>query len=221
MLPKRGGQEGSGQISVPPPLYNYFQTSRKTSANFFRQRLFQIFSTFPEFIASSLGNWSKIWLWQHNKGCGKYHAGNLPQLEPYSYKKVFEQIYLSKAKGVGCNLELFAHHSLPASICWVALSFPWAQLYISLISFANCQIRRYVKKKIGKSCFMFWNAKPPLQKWKPPFSRWLNALHELFGISFWKNKIWIPLGSCLRQSMRGIEILLEFRLNWVITEVAK
>ena len=36
---------------------------------------------------------------------------------------------------------------------------------------------------------MFWNAKPPLQKWKPPFSRWLNALHELFGISFWKNKI--------------------------------
>ena len=106
MLPKRGGQEGSGQISVPPALYNYFQTSRKTSANFFRQRLFQIFSTFPEFIASSLGNWSKIWLWQHNKGCGKYHAGNLPQLEPHPYKKVFEQIHLSKAKGVGCNFEL-------------------------------------------------------------------------------------------------------------------
>ena len=132
-----------------PSLYNYFPTysnwlfyilklksqpnsfpfSKNTSrtlqllSNFFQERLFQIFSTCLEFIAESLANWYKIWLWRHNKGCGKYHAGNLPQLEPYSYKKVFEQIYLSKAKGVGCNFELFAHHSLPASIGWVALFF--------------------------------------------------------------------------------------------------
>ena len=91
MLPKRGGQEGSGQISVPPALYNYFQTSRKTSANFFRQRLFQISQLFRNLLPAVWGIGLKY-------GCGSItkDAGNIMRAIYHSWNPIHTKKYLSK-----------------------------------------------------------------------------------------------------------------------------
>ena len=91
MLPKRGGQEGSGQISVPPALYNYFQTSRKTSANFFQQRLFQISQLFRNLLPAVCGIGLKY-------GCGSItkDAGNIMRAIYHSWNPIHTKKYLSK-----------------------------------------------------------------------------------------------------------------------------
>ena len=112
--------------------------------NLFQQRLFQIFSTLLKFIAGSLANWYKIWLWQHNKGCGKYHAGNLPQLKPY----------LVFLEATSSELDFVANKQAEQYIC-----FNYCDLYVCCLSLLRA--KKHFHLNTGYSNLYFYHIRCP------------------------------------------------------------
>ena len=124
MLPKRGGQEGSGQISVPPALYNYFQTSRKPP----RTSSSKDYSKFSQLFRNLLPAVCGIGL---KYGCGSItkDAGNIMRAIYHSWNPIHTKKYLSKyiylkQKGLAAILNF---------LLITAFQRPYAeQLYFSL-----------------------------------------------------------------------------------------